>query len=295
MCRVRSKTEPPFANATPESDFRRAHAPLRRCFVASFSVTNHMLSKIRNSKPHTPNLKLQTLNPKTQNSNPKTLTPKLKSQSRGAPLLVERAPTSSTPLSCLSNHPGVKLRANLKSISHRCHLFEVAFVWELTTETNNLLLGCLQRGVHSVTNPLAPMPKGGGVRRAHPLFGRFCVASSSVTFPILFNVLDRKAGGGVGRAPIFFMPVCCLSNVHTVMNPQIPTQKQGVSGRLPLLLLPTPSPHLRIISPERSTLLQGAVSGVLVHAFALPFLLLEILNSRPEAPNEGLRAPDTQS
>ena len=30
------------------------------------------------------------------------------------------------------NHPGVELRANPKSISHRCNLFEVAFVWELT-------------------------------------------------------------------------------------------------------------------------------------------------------------------
>jgi len=29
-------------------------------------------------------------------------------------------------------HPEVELRANLNSISHRCHLFEVAFVWELT-------------------------------------------------------------------------------------------------------------------------------------------------------------------
>jgi len=29
-------------------------------------------------------------------------------------------------------HPGVELRANLKSISHRCYLFEVAFAWELT-------------------------------------------------------------------------------------------------------------------------------------------------------------------
>ena len=29
-------------------------------------------------------------------------------------------------------HPGVELRKNLKSISHRRHLFEVAFVWELT-------------------------------------------------------------------------------------------------------------------------------------------------------------------
>jgi hypothetical protein len=27
------------------------------------------------------------------------------------------------------NHPGVELRANLESISHRCHFFEVAFVW----------------------------------------------------------------------------------------------------------------------------------------------------------------------
>ena len=32
----------------------------------------------------------------------------------------------------LTNHPGVELRANLKSISHRYHLFEVACVWELT-------------------------------------------------------------------------------------------------------------------------------------------------------------------
>ena len=43
-------------------------------------------------------------------------------------------------------HPGVELRANIKSISHRCHLFEVAFVWELTKETIHLPLGCLQGG-----------------------------------------------------------------------------------------------------------------------------------------------------
>jgi len=35
---------------------------------------------------------------------------------------------------------------NLKSIPHRCYLFEVAFVWELTKETIVLPLGCLQRG-----------------------------------------------------------------------------------------------------------------------------------------------------
>ena len=44
------------------------------------------------------------------------------------------------------SHPGVELRANLKSISHRCHLFEVAFIWELTQETIDLPLGCLQGG-----------------------------------------------------------------------------------------------------------------------------------------------------
>ena len=36
------------------------------------------------------------------------------------------------------------MRANSKSISHRCHLFEVAVVCELTKETIHLPLGCLQ-------------------------------------------------------------------------------------------------------------------------------------------------------
>jgi len=39
------------------------------------------------------------------------------------------------------------LRANLKSISHRCHPILVAFVLELTKETIDLPLGCLQGGV----------------------------------------------------------------------------------------------------------------------------------------------------
>ena len=43
-------------------------------------------------------------------------------------------------------HPGGNPGANLKSISHRCYLFEVAFVWELTNETIVLPLGCLQGG-----------------------------------------------------------------------------------------------------------------------------------------------------
>ena len=41
-------------------------------------------------------------------------------------------------------HPRVDLKANLKSISHRCYLFEAAFVWELTQESIHLPLGCLQ-------------------------------------------------------------------------------------------------------------------------------------------------------
>ena len=44
------------------------------------------------------------------------------------------------------NRPGGNPGANLKSISHRCYLFEVAFVWELTKETVVLPLGCLQGG-----------------------------------------------------------------------------------------------------------------------------------------------------
>ena len=48
------------------------------------------------------------------------------------------------------SHPGGNPGANLKSISHRCHLFEVAFEWELTKETTHLPLGCLQGGVPSI-------------------------------------------------------------------------------------------------------------------------------------------------
>ena len=43
-------------------------------------------------------------------------------------------------------HPGVELRENLKSIFHKCHLWEVAVVWELSKVTIHLPLGCLQDG-----------------------------------------------------------------------------------------------------------------------------------------------------
>jgi hypothetical protein len=54
------------------------------------------------------------------------------------------------------HHPGVELRANLKSIPHRCHLFGVAFVWELTKETIHLPLGCLQGGLYPARVPGPP-------------------------------------------------------------------------------------------------------------------------------------------
>ena len=43
-------------------------------------------------------------------------------------------------------HPGGNPGENVKSISHRCYLREVAFEWELTKETICLPLGCLQGG-----------------------------------------------------------------------------------------------------------------------------------------------------
>jgi hypothetical protein len=43
-------------------------------------------------------------------------------------------------------HPGVELRADLESIFHRCHLLEVAFIWELTKGTIHLPLGRLPGG-----------------------------------------------------------------------------------------------------------------------------------------------------
>ena len=42
--------------------------------------------------------------------------------------------------------PGCNPGANLKSISHTCHPILWAFVWELTKQSINLPLGCLQGG-----------------------------------------------------------------------------------------------------------------------------------------------------
>ena len=47
----------------------------------------------------------------------------------------------------MQRHPGGNPVANLKPISHRCHPILVDFVWELTRETIELPLGCLQGGI----------------------------------------------------------------------------------------------------------------------------------------------------
>ena len=58
--------------------------------------------------------------------------------------------------------------ANLKSISHRCHPILVAFAWELTEETIDLPLGCLQGGAGWLSS-------GGreGVARKNPQIPEF--------------------------------------------------------------------------------------------------------------------------
>ena len=50
-------------------------------------------------------------------------------------------------------HPGFNQGANIESISQRCHPVLVAFVWELTKDTINLPLGCLQGGEMAPTSP----------------------------------------------------------------------------------------------------------------------------------------------
>ena len=70
-------------------------------------------------------------------------------------------------------YSGGNPEANRKSTSHRCHPILVACVWELTKETVNLPLGCLQGGETFVADFLAALdvadrelerPVGDGVR-----------------------------------------------------------------------------------------------------------------------------------
>ena len=59
--------------------------------------------------------------------------------------------------------PNAELRANIRSISHRCHPILVAFVWQLTKETIDLPLGCLQGGEGGWTSSIISTRTGSWV------------------------------------------------------------------------------------------------------------------------------------
>ena len=84
-------------------------------------------------------------------------------------------------------HPGVELRANLESISHRGLFFEVAFVWDLTEETMHLPLSCLQ-GVELVLALRLPL-----LRRRRFLLG---VWGSGAKRPHVARVRGAQAAAG---------------------------------------------------------------------------------------------------
>ena len=68
-------------------------------------------------------------------------------------------------------HPEGNPGADFKSISHRCNLFEVTFVREMTKETSVLPLGCLQGGIfdqHICHSCLAAALRQGGSDNARP-------------------------------------------------------------------------------------------------------------------------------
>ena len=88
-----------------------------------------------------------------------------RSRRRSAGARCSRTCASRTTSSLLSHqvslppHPGVELRANLKSISNRCHLFKVTFLWELIKEIMHLPLGCLPvRGAPGPVRLAQPAP-----------------------------------------------------------------------------------------------------------------------------------------
>ena len=89
----------------------------------------------------------------------------------------------STPVT--SNHPGGNPWKNRKSISHRCHPILVAFVWELTQETINLPLDCLQGGVEADLGGRTAAPglgrERGDRKRAQHFQALHCLLSRDFT------------------------------------------------------------------------------------------------------------------
>ena len=96
------------------------------------------------------------------------------------------------------SHPGVELRANRKSISHRCYLFEVAFVWELVKEAIHLPLGCLQGGVDAPADPCAESTSG----QAAAPSAKCTAAAVQTPFNPPGRECDKKAAGPHRRQPL---------------------------------------------------------------------------------------------
>ena len=143
------------------------------------------------------------------------------------------------------HHPGVELRANRRSISHRCYFFEVAFVWELTKETIHLSLGCLQGGKglsHVSPGPAARIRDA--CKRVPP---------------------RRGAPPGLSP-PVSRLSPACLPPVTACLPP--------VSARLPSVshLFPPVSCRSPPVSRKRTPPRRGAPPGVIEKEFQFKIL-----------------------
>ena len=119
--------------------------------------------------------------------------------------------------------PEVELRANLESISHRYHLFELALVRELTTETIHLPLHCLQGSF-----------RGQKMRKYH----------LKTLKPLLLSILQVNSRA---TKPYALNPTPCTLTLHPepyILHPK-PT---------PLTLHPTPQPYTLNLTPHALTL-----------------------------------------
>ena len=114
---------------TPKTVSRRAHA---RASAILPHTTDSQLSLVRGTNPS--NLVRHRAWSRLQTAETKCIGSMRRHQ---------------TPLHNASSHPGVEHRSKLNVFSHRCHLVEMAFVWELTEETIHVPMGCLQGGFGS--------------------------------------------------------------------------------------------------------------------------------------------------
>ena len=115
----------------------------------------------------------------------------------------------------MSSHPGVEVRANLKSISHRYYLFELDFLWELNKETIHLPLGCLQGGQGRTWASAAGVP----VRHAASLLAARALGFAEALGALLFAL---TVGAFVRGTPNIFsgaVGALAIGAIHLVEAP----------------------------------------------------------------------------